>query len=499
MARTSAPDDVPVAEFFTRIYRFFYSKTVGLILILAMAVITLLGTVITQAPRGTFATPEGSEQFLAEMRPRFGGWTTPFYYLGFFNVYTSALFLTVTALLAISIIACTTHRIPQLWQRAMKPRTHVSHAFFAHARYRAEVPVDGIVEPDANADADAGSGAQADAAASPGTATALALLDKVAAERHLRILKDPRNPNARYLDKNRFGPFGTVAAHVSFVIILAAFALTSLAGVDEQLTVPVGASVDVGHDSGLTLAADSFTESFYDDGRPSDYVSHLRLLEGERVVAEQDVRVNSPLRHGSFAFHQATYGIAADLRITDKDGKEVYAGSVPLRFRSADGANAVGRIDLPDAGVDVIVVTAASGRADSPIPPGSAMIEIYPTGSKQPRDVRPANQGQPVQSGDLTLTFERERQFTGINLRQDPGTWWMWLGSALLIGGSLMTFGMRHRRIWARAVEDDDGITLQFAAAEKTDTGFARFFTDVVTATHERAADLPIPERSSHA
>ncbi|WP_250506702.1 cytochrome c biogenesis protein ResB [Bowdeniella massiliensis] len=460
-------DDVPVTEFFVRIYRFFYSKTVGLLLILAMAVVTLLGTIITQAPGSTLATAEGAEHFLTEMRPRYGGWTSILYHLGFFNIYTSWLFLIITALLAISIIACTVHRIPQLWQRATRPRTHVSGAFFTHARYRAELPAEGDA------------------------ASVLAALDEAAAAKGLRVVADEKDPHARYLDKNRWGPFGTVAAHASFVIILAAFAISSLAGIDEQLTVPVGSSVPVGHDSGLTLAAESFTESFYDDGSPSDYVSHLRVLDGDAVVAEQDVRVNSPLKYGGFSFHQAFYGIAADLRIVDEDGSEIYAGSVPLRFTSEDKMNSIGRIDLPEAGIDVIVVTPASGRADSPIPAGTAVIEMYPTGQTQPLDVKPVTQGQEAAVAGKTVTFERERQYTGINLRQDPGTWWMWIGSILLVGGSLMTFGMRHRRIWARVIEGEDGPSVQFASAEKTDSGFGRFFTDTVTAVNERLLERP--------
>ncbi|MDO5700170.1 MAG: cytochrome c biogenesis protein ResB [Bowdeniella nasicola] len=451
-------DDVPVSEIFRRVYRFFYNKTVGIVLILAMAVVVLLGTVITQAAPGTFDSPEARDSFIEAMRPRYGGWTKPLEVLGLFRVYTSPLFLTITGLLALSIIACTTHRIPQLMNRAFHPRTHVSDAFFAHARYRAELPV----------------------AAAP--QDALARAEQALGRSRLRVLPDERDPQrARYVDKHRFGPFGTVFAHAAFVLIIVAFGVSSFFGIDEQLPVPVGGAVDVGHDTGLTLRAESFQESFYEDGSPSDYVSHLVLLKDGTEVAEQDVRVNSPLRYEKFAFHQASYGIAADVRV-QQDGEDVFTGSVPLRWRSDDGTNAVGRFELEEQKLDVIVVTPASGRPDSSIPAGSAVLEVYPMGVSEPIAVQPVERGGSATIEGLTISFERERQYTGINLRKDPGVWWMWIGSALLILGSYMTFGMRHRRLWLRVEQTEEGSILRFASAEKEDSGFERFFRAAVLA-----------------
>lgn len=100
------------------VYRLLRSKVLGALVILAMAVLALLGTLITQEPPGSTADPATHAAFLESIRPRYGGWTQVLDFLGIFNLWASPIFLGVTVLLALSIIACTVHRLPQLWKRA---------------------------------------------------------------------------------------------------------------------------------------------------------------------------------------------------------------------------------------------------------------------------------------------------------------------------------------------------------------------------------------------
>ena len=106
-------------ELFSWIYRVLRSKLLGVLVILAMAVLSLLGTLIVQAPSGLDTLARAD--WLESVRPRYGGWTSVLEFLGLFGLWTSPLFLAVTALLAMSIIACTVHRLPQLWERATRP------------------------------------------------------------------------------------------------------------------------------------------------------------------------------------------------------------------------------------------------------------------------------------------------------------------------------------------------------------------------------------------
>ena len=447
----------PAKDVFRKVYRFFHNKFVGLALILAMAILSLLGTLIAQAPAGVLDDPTSAQQWLDSIRPRFGGWTNVLHFLGFFNLYKSIPFLTVVALLAVSIVACTTHRVPLLWKRATKPQLHVTDGFFKHARYRADrtLPV------------------------APERVEAVAR--RALKGSRFRVLDDERGPGINlYADRFRWGPFGTAVAHASFVIILMGFVVSAFWGLDTHLNIPVGTKAAVGHDTGYEVEAVSFHDAYNEDGRPIDYVSHLVLHEDGQPVAEQaEVRVNEPLRHRGVKFHQASYGIATMVRVTE-GGTELFAGGVPLQWTSRDGTNSLGRFEIPERDLEVIVVTPASGRSGSTIPAGEAVFEVYPTGSNQPLAVLPVAQGSSADAGGFAFTFEREQQFTGITVRSDPGTNWVWVGSALMVLGMFVTFVLRHRRVWVRITPDGAGSRVRIGSSEKVDTLYEREFSRIV-------------------
>ena len=441
------------------VYRILRSKALGALVIIAMAVLTLLGTLITQEPAGSAGDPTTHAQFLESMQARYGGWTLVLDVLGIFNLWASPLFLGVTVLLALSIIACTAHRVPQLWRRATQPRIHVTGKFFDRAQYRASMVLP--LAPQA----------------------ALDHVGGVLGRSLYRRLPDDRLDGGAvgmYADRFRWGPFGTAIAHAAMVVILAAFGVSAFTGFEENLDISVGHTVEVGHGTGLSVTAVSFKDSYDENGRPSDYVSHLVVERDGQIVGEQDVRVNEPLRVDGTALHQASFGVAAALRITDPAGAVLFEGPVPLKWQSNDGRYAIGKITPEGAGIEVLVVTPASGAMDANIAPGSAVFELYDIATDAKLDVVPVEQGEEAESAGMLLTFERELRYTGIIARQDPGAAWMWVGSTLLVLGMCMTFMARHRRLWVRVTPDGDGSLVQIASAEKLDTTFERHFRTLI-------------------
>lgn len=468
--------DVGVLEVFRWIYRFFYSKTVGLILILLLALYAVIGSVVVQAAPGTFADPVAKQAFLAQVGPNYGAFTGILSALGLFHAFTSAGFYVVVAMLALSVAACTTHRIPELVRRQRQPRLHVSDRFFDKARYRGQVI--------ANCD-------QQDA---------MEQVRMVLRKDRFRVLQDPRDPQGSvYADRYAWSGIGTVIAHISFIVILAAFVISATWGVEDLKTVPVGGSVEVGHGTGLTLTAHSFQDSYTEEGRPADYVSELELSRDGQVVAEQEVRVNSPLTFGGFRFHQQTFGIAADFTVAEPGGSILFEGAIPLQWTSSDGANSVGRVDLPEQDLEVIVATPASGQVNSPIPVGAALVEVYSLSTGDPIEAGQVSQGESAEVAGLDVTFERETKYTGILVRQDPGAIWMWVGSILLVVGMCITFMFQYRRIWARvrpAVNEEGTevpgeVSIRFGAVSRLDASYQRVFENVVAEVGEALSAQP--------
>ena len=466
---------VAPGQLFGSIYAFFYNKRVGLVLILLTGLFALIGVLFPQAPSGVLDDPASKQAWLESVRPTFGGWTDIVATLGFFSVFSSIPFVVLMVLLAISTLACTFHRVPLLYKTAFHPHTRVSAEFFNRARlassFTSPVPVDAMV----------------------------ATIKADARSNRVRVIEDERGPGRNlYTDKWHLAPFGTAVAHVGMVVIMAGFLLSSLTGFrDDQFTLTIGHPTEVGHGTGLVAEAKSFTDSYYDNGTPKDYVTDLVLTRDGQEVARQEVRVNEPLTYDGVMFHQAYFGIAAVMQVTDAQGQVVFHDGVPLEWTTQDGSMTYGVLDVPGHDLELFVIGSASGRTDTGIAPGQMRVEVYPSDGDVPLGTAILDQGGYVSVDGLTYTFEREQQFTGLLVKRDPGTGVVWLGSALLVLGTCLTMFLRHHRIWFRVTETGDGGSLvQLASPDRQDATFARRFDEISARLSDKVS---VPQGRSNA
>ena len=438
-----------------RLWHFFISMKTGLALILALAALGLVGTLLAQAPAGLQSDPQAYATWLESLRPRYGGWTGVFDTLGLFSIFNSVWFRGIMVLLMTSVLACSVNRAPHLWKLTVHPRTDMSEGFFGHAPLSMQAT--GSVEP----------------------AAAAAVVRSAFGRRRFRtIVHDDGDTIHLYADHFRWGPFGTVIAHLSLVLILIGALVGSAFGFrNSSFAVAVGSTVAVGNDTGLSVEAKNFSDSYYTNGSPSDYASELVVYKDGQQIGASTVRVNQPMRVGDVTLYQSYFGPAAAMKVSDASGKVLVDQGVPLEWSSNDGARAVGLIPLPEAGLNVYVLGAASGEVDPSIKAGQMQVELYKTGSEGAAiATQIVTQGQPVQMAGLTVTFLRERQYTGLIVARDPGALFIWLGSMFLIGGIALVFFFPCRRAWALIRRTPDGSAVQVGAVIRHDVGFEAEF-----------------------
>ena len=118
------------SEVLEHLWRFFISMRTGLVLILALALLALIGTLLVQAPSGLQSDPQAYTAWLDSLRPKYGGWTGVLDSLGLFSIFGSVWFKGIVVLLTTSILACSVNRAPHLWKQAVHPRTNMSETFF---------------------------------------------------------------------------------------------------------------------------------------------------------------------------------------------------------------------------------------------------------------------------------------------------------------------------------------------------------------------------------
>lgn len=441
--------ELTVKELAKRVYGLFYNKHFGLFIIMAMAVAVLLGVVLPQALSDVAADPQRMKIFLDEMRPRYRGWTEPLAAMGMFTVFQSWWFMTITVLLTLSIIACTAHRFPNLHAQAMRPKTRVTDAYFDHARVRETVT---LPMP---------------------RAEATAFVKQQLHKRHFRtITDDSGSTTSIYSDHNRWAPYGTVVAHLAFIVILAGVFVTSLAMFRiTDFTVTIGSKADVGQGTGLTVEAVTFKDTYNSDGSAQDYVSDLILYHNGVEVKRQLTRVNAPLRWNGWSVNQAFFGVSAEIEVVQvASGRTLHEGGVALQYETNDKRYSYGKFSLPEQKMLIYVITPASGQNVPDINPGEAQIEVYRDGSDTPMGRTNLRPGEPLEVGGLRWTFQRERQFTGLMVMNDPGAPIVWTGSILLVIGVIWTFFIRQHRIWVRISSADDSSVVAFASPDRFDS-----------------------------
>jgi cytochrome c biogenesis protein len=79
-------------------------------------------------------------------------------------------------------------------------------------------------------------------------------------------------------------------------------------------------------------------------------------------------------------------------------------------------------------------------------------------------------EGQPTTVGGYEYTFAGRRQFAGISVKRDAGAWFIWIATAMLVGGLALTFYVPRRRLWIRLT----GGGTQIAALAEKSGGFER-------------------------
>lgn len=224
---------------------------------------------------------------------------------------------------------------------------------------------------------------------------------------------------------------------------------------------------------GFSVRCDDFEMSFYGNSdMPKDYRSHLTVIDGGREVRRKWIEVNSPLRYKGITFYQSSYGIMPSsaapvfsLRAASRDGI-----TEALNLHQGD------KFLIPATDVEVSVSdwspalsfdqSGRSGTYTDMMNNPAIKLEINEGGReyikwimKRYPDTWVLTSGHIVELVDIWGV-----QYTGLQVRQDPGVWIVYFGCATMSLGLFVAFFMSHRRIWVR-LSGEKGSTRVLVAA----------------------------------
>jgi cytochrome c biogenesis protein ResB len=284
----------------SRILRFLARLDFAAILLLAVLLLTALGSCFPQLAPQVAADPERLARWQESVRARYGGLAGVLAAVGVFRWFRSPLFLATLALLVLTTLACTLDRWRAGWRRAFDRPVVCPDTAFGAAPCTATLP------------------------SPPGGGVACLVRERL--EQHgFRVTTNQQtnqlaNQQTTHLrgDRNPLSPLATLVTHLAVLLLALGAALSGWLGWRETLNIAPGAVVEVGHGSGLALQSEGFTIERYPDGSAAGYEAAVAVLAGGQEAVRGAVRVNAPLGYRGIrlclqSYEESTNGTSVTL------------------------------------------------------------------------------------------------------------------------------------------------------------------------------------------
>ena len=354
--------------------------------------------------------------------------------LGLQDLYHTNWFRFLLVLLGVSLIVCTIQRLPKtlrLLRHREESPTRAKLLKFSHSKEITTVlPID----------------------------EAQAHLTRIIAREFapVRSLESTAG-YAGIAEKGRWSRLMVYVVHLSVLMILLGALLGSVFGFKGTMNIPEGASSDEvalssGHQS-MTLPfkvrCDDFDVSYYDTGAPKEFRSDLVLLEEGKEPVQRAIRVNEPLSYRGISFYQASYGSTvkqAEVDLTNQDSGKTTRLTLPLGEP----------MTIPDANDVIELVNYQQNLSGLGAAVGISLKkgeETQPFGSWILVD-QPEFHGNRIKNYRIKPTGVDTVQYTGIQVKRDPGIWMIYVGFITLVVSMGLSFYTSHRKLWVLAYPD---------------------------------------------
>ncbi len=383
----------------------------AIVLLLAIALFSMSGTVIEQGQSAAFYAANYPED------PALFGFLTGklIRTIGLDHVYQTWWFLSLLILFGASLTACTfTRQLP-----ALKAARHWQ--FYQHPRQFAKLALSTEV-----------------------AVTDLTPLVPLLQTQRYRVFTEGYTLYAR---KGIVGRIGPIVVHASMLLILAGSILGAMTGFMAQEMVPTGMTFQVRNilNAGPWSAAripqdwsvhvNRFWIDYTPDGTIDQFYSDLSVLDAQQQeVKRETIHVNQPLRYRGVTLYQADWAIAAvQVRINNSPTLQL-----PMAPLDTGGQGRLWGTWVPikpdlSAGISLIAKDL------------QGMLLVYDSAGKLVATVRT---GMSTQVEGVTLAVVDLLGSTGLQIKADPGIPLVYAGFGFLMLGVVMSY-VSHSQIWA--------------------------------------------------
>src|SRR5882672_8232976 len=510
-----------LADWLKWAWRQLTSMRIALILLFLLALASVPGSMLPQQG----GNPSSVQQYYTS-HPALAPWLSR---LGLFNVFAAPWFAAIYLLLFASLVGCV---VPRTFRLAGSARTLPPRA----PRYLARLP----------------RSAEYTTALSPQQAVEVAA--RVLSGRGFR-LRRPDDEDWVSAEKGYLREAGNLLFHLALLGVLVSVALGGLFGykadrllVQGQSFADTVSALDEWHPGRFVTAADlgpftiklnrfdaSYVASGQQRGQPSAFDARVTYTEQPGGPARTfDLDVNRPLSVDGAKVYLIGHGYAPEFTVTDARGHVVYKQPTPFVAGASGNFLSEGVVKVPDAqpeqlgftGVFVPTAVNVGGTLESVFPaadnpvvsliayagnlgedsgPSQSVYQLDTTAMHRlttSPQVLQRGQSLKLPDGRGTITFTGYVPWVSLAITHDPGQLPALICGIAALGGLLLSFTIRRRRVFVRARTGPStgshgaGTTVQVGGLARTDAsgGFEAEFAGLAAelrSAHEQAASAP--------
>ncbi len=408
----------------SRVWKFFTSVKLTVVLLLSLAVTSIIGTVIPQS--GT-----ASEYFhkYGELRYKILSFLDSIFDI--FDMYHSWWFQLLLLLLTINIIICSIDRMKATWKIIFVKIPPFNVSRFRQLEYKKEFSESSM--PDE-----------------------LEQIYKPVISRSYGYSRIEQTDSGfcLFAEKWRWTRIGVYIVHLSIILMLLGALIGSIFGFEGFVNISEGESAKKinlrntteMHLLDFEIKCEDFSLSFYDSGAPKEYRSSLVIIENGKPVLKKDIIVNDPLRYKGINIFQSSYGTLPPREVT----LSFTIRETGMEYKKKAAINKP--VEIP-GGLGTFIIKDYSSSAGFK---GHNIGEAF-MGILTPKIGNPLNILLPLRfpsfdkmrKGDVIIAVasHNHEYYTGLQVTKDPGVWVVYSGFILMIIGCFVTFFMSHQRL----------------------------------------------------
>ncbi len=438
------------------------SLRLTIFLLLALAVTSIIGTVIPQGD-----VPPEYIQSISQNKFKL------YQALGFFDMYHSWWFVGLLVLFTVNLVVCSIKRLPHVWRFVSNPAKELDDSLLNGLTCRLNIPLN--------------------CARIPHETFSSLLREKFGSV----TITESTDSVHLFSERNSTSRLAVYITHLSIIVIFVGSIIGSVYGYKGYVNIAEGDQVSTVQtrsgktvDLGFAVRCEDFSVSHYPNGAPKEFKSILTVVNNDGASVPGFTRlpiiVNDPLQYKGITFYQSSYGKMGDHRfvLSEPDGSTPR----PLTIRSGGSAQ------LPDgSSINLQDTTQDVSQFQTGLTGPAAQVSVHlPNGGHKSFVVYGANDAMnrmniPYTSGKL-LKYQggEEFEYTGLQVTKDPGVWVVWIGCILMILGIYGAFLISHRRIWIRITENEVTVA---GHTNKNQAAFATVFEQLADTVRRQISE----------